>query len=194
MKRRVTRILALFGALSLVVGTMVCQGATAELAREIVPLEREGVKLYLESFRARDAQEKDPILLVHGLTYSSHEFDVNYGDYSLLRFLVANGYEVWLLVMATRSRWRTASGRIRTTPPKTSRLLSDLFLPDAAGRRWMSSAGVGEPLPVDALPPSIRNWCAGWCFTLRSWRGWLTSKSRRLSMKTRGFMLPEIFR
>lgn len=94
MKKRVTHILALFGAVSLAMGTTVCQGAAAELARKIVPLEREGVKLYLESFRTRDAQEKDPILLVHGLTYSSHEFDVNYGDYSLLRFLVANGYEV----------------------------------------------------------------------------------------------------
>lgn len=100
MKKRVTRILALFGAVSLAMGTMICQGTAAELARKIVPLEREGVKLYLESFRTRDAQEKDPILLVHGLTYSSHEFDVNYGDYSLLRFLVANGYEVWLLDIA----------------------------------------------------------------------------------------------
>ena len=100
MIQRVMRILALFGAASLTMGTMVCQGTATELAREIVPLEREGVKLYLESFRIQDAQGKDPILLVHGLTYSSHEFDVNFGDYSLLRFLAANGYEVWLLDIA----------------------------------------------------------------------------------------------
>ena len=35
--------------------------------------------------------------MIHGLTYSSHEFDVDYKDYSLSRFLARNGYNVWLL-------------------------------------------------------------------------------------------------
>jgi pimeloyl-ACP methyl ester carboxylesterase len=42
--------------------------------------------------------------MVHGLTYSSHEFDVNYGDYSLARFFAREGYSVWLLDIAGYGR------------------------------------------------------------------------------------------
>lgn len=35
------------------------------------------------------------ILLVHGLTYTNHIFDLNYQDYSLVRFLAQRGYTVW---------------------------------------------------------------------------------------------------
>lgn len=35
------------------------------------------------------------ILLVHGLTYSSHEYDVDYQDYSFVNFLARKGYYVW---------------------------------------------------------------------------------------------------
>ena len=38
--------------------------------------------------------------MVHGLTYSSHEFDVNYRDYSLARFFTRRGFDVWLLDVA----------------------------------------------------------------------------------------------
>jgi hypothetical protein len=34
------------------------------------------------------------MLLVHGLTFSSHEFDLNYKDYSLARWLANQGYVV----------------------------------------------------------------------------------------------------
>jgi pimeloyl-ACP methyl ester carboxylesterase len=37
------------------------------------------------------------VLLVHGLTYSSHQFDINYKDYSLAQFLARNGFRVWLI-------------------------------------------------------------------------------------------------
>lgn len=40
------------------------------------------------------------ILLAHGVTYSSHEFDINYKDYSLARRLAREGYAVWLLDIA----------------------------------------------------------------------------------------------
>jgi pimeloyl-ACP methyl ester carboxylesterase len=63
-------------------------------------LERNGVQLHLERYQTGDGGEKTPLLMVHGLTYSSHEFDVNYGDYSLARFLADNGYAVWLLDIA----------------------------------------------------------------------------------------------
>ena len=77
---------------------MLTFGAYAEIHRENFPLERNGIKLHLESFTGDS--EGEPLLLVHGLTYSSHEFDVNYGDYSLARFFANNGFTVWLLDIA----------------------------------------------------------------------------------------------
>ena len=38
--------------------------------------------------------------MIHGVTYSSHEFDINYKDYSLVRFLTGEGYAVWRLDIA----------------------------------------------------------------------------------------------
>jgi pimeloyl-ACP methyl ester carboxylesterase len=72
----------------------------ADIQRTVFPLERNGVELYLERYQTNEEGGKPSILLVHGLTYSSHEFDVNYGDYSLARFLAQNGYAVWLLDVA----------------------------------------------------------------------------------------------
>jgi pimeloyl-ACP methyl ester carboxylesterase len=72
----------------------------ADFQREIFPLERNSIKLHMERYQSDDTGEKKQILLVHGLTYSSHEFDVNYEDYSLARFLTQNGYTVWLLDVA----------------------------------------------------------------------------------------------
>ena len=70
----------------------------AEITREVVPLEREGIKLHLECMKSDKGGE--PLLLVHGLTYSSHEFDVNVKDYSLARFFARHGFNVWLLDIA----------------------------------------------------------------------------------------------
>lgn len=84
------------------------------------PLERNGVTLHLDCTYLDDAQPKealpgnlqpdetqpeqngpkDHILLVHGSTYSSHEFDINYEDYSLVRKLARDGYAVWRLDIA----------------------------------------------------------------------------------------------
>jgi pimeloyl-ACP methyl ester carboxylesterase len=72
----------------------------ADVHTEVFPLERNGVKLHLARYQTNDEGEKKPLLLVHGLTYSSHEFDVNYGDYSLTRFLANSGFSVWLLDIA----------------------------------------------------------------------------------------------
>ncbi len=41
---------------------------------------------------------------MHGLTYSSHEFDVNYKDYSLVKFLAKNGFRVWIMDIAGYGR------------------------------------------------------------------------------------------
>ena len=40
------------------------------------------------------------ILLIHGSSYSSHEFDIDYQDYSLVRRLAREGYAVWRLDIA----------------------------------------------------------------------------------------------
>ena len=72
----------------------------AEIFRETVPLERNGVPLHLERYIEKDGNTKKPILFVHGVTYSSHEFDVDCKDYSLARYFAKHGFEVWLLDIA----------------------------------------------------------------------------------------------
>ena len=72
----------------------------AEILREVVPLERNHVPLRLERYIVQDGQRKQPLLFVHGVTYSSHEFDLDYKDYSLARYFARHGFEVWLLDIA----------------------------------------------------------------------------------------------
>jgi pimeloyl-ACP methyl ester carboxylesterase len=72
----------------------------AEILREVVPLERNNVPLHLERYIVQDGGRKQPLLFVHGVTYSSHEFDVDYKDYSLVRYFARRGFEVWLLDIA----------------------------------------------------------------------------------------------
>lgn len=64
------------------------------------PLERNGIDLHLDCMEAQGTKPEKNILLIHGVTYSSHEFDVNYEDYSLVRFLAREGYAVWRLDIA----------------------------------------------------------------------------------------------
>ena len=88
----------------------------AEILRETVPLERNEVSLHLERYIIQDGQPKKPILFVHGVTFSSHEFDIDYKDYSLARYFARHGFEVWLLDIAGFGR----SGDVK-----------DGFLPDS---------------------------------------------------------------
>lgn len=74
--------------------------ADLPFTQENVSLERNGVKLHLECMTQANAKPAKQILLVHGLTYSSHEFDVDYADYSLARYLASQGYAVWRLDIA----------------------------------------------------------------------------------------------
>lgn len=84
---------------------------------ETVPLERAGVKLYLQRLTVAGDKPSRQILLVHGLTYSSHEFDVNVADYSLARYLARQGFAVWTLDIAGYGR---------------SQEIQDGFAPDSA--------------------------------------------------------------
>ena len=71
-----------------------------EYVLDVVPLKRNGVELHLDRMRVRGTEPEKNILLMHGVTYSSHEFDVDLKDYSLVRFLAREGYAVWRLDIA----------------------------------------------------------------------------------------------
>ena len=82
-----------------------------------IPLHRNGINLHLDCLALADATPKKQILLIHGVTYSSREFDIDYRDYSLSRCLARNGYAVWSLDIAGYGR----SGKVE-----------DGFMPDTA--------------------------------------------------------------
>ena len=63
-------------------------------------LERNGIDLHLDRISAEGTASQKNILLIHGVTYSSHEFDIDYKDYSLVRKLAREGYDVWRLDIA----------------------------------------------------------------------------------------------
>ena len=106
MKHRATVFGIVFLSLVLCFSS-VCRGESFESAGqntaytyEAYPLERNGVSLHLDCMKLEDAQMDKNILLIHGVTYSSHEFDIDYEDYSLVRFLAREGYAVWRLDIA----------------------------------------------------------------------------------------------
>ena len=72
----------------------------ASFVSEVFPLERNGIALHLDCTKTEGTQAEKNILLIHGVTYSSHEFDINYQDYSLVRRLAREGYAVWKLDIA----------------------------------------------------------------------------------------------
>ena len=64
------------------------------------PLERNDIDLHLDCMSVTGTNPDRNVLLIHGVTYSSHEFDIDYEDYSLVRFLARAGYAVWRLDIA----------------------------------------------------------------------------------------------
>ena len=94
VKRSIT---FLFLCLLIVVFTAIgCQTVFCEetgYSYETVPLERNGISLHLDCVKKENTDPSDHILLIHGSTYSSHEFDIDYKDYSLVRRL-AGGSQI----------------------------------------------------------------------------------------------------
>ena len=91
------KLTAIFSAmLLLVILTASSSSAVQAVKSETFPLERSGYKLHLERLSAASGDHK-PLLMVHGLTYSSHEFNVDYRDYSLAKYFARRNYDVWLL-------------------------------------------------------------------------------------------------
>ena len=74
--------------------------AEISFTKTTYPLSRNGVELHLDCTVEDGTNPEKNILLTHGVTYSSHEFDVDYKDYSLVRFLAKQGYAVWKLDIA----------------------------------------------------------------------------------------------
>jgi len=73
------------------------------ISEEVV--NRNGLDLFTQRIcPAKSGSTFSQLLLVHGLTYSSHEFDVNYRDYSLARFFARKGYCVWMFDVAGYGR------------------------------------------------------------------------------------------
>ena len=68
------------------------------------PLTRNGLELHLSRVTKEFVEPTRDILLIHGLTYSSHVFNVDYEDYSLVRRLANFGYRVWRLDVAGYGR------------------------------------------------------------------------------------------
>jgi hypothetical protein len=98
----------------------------AEILRETIPLERNEVPLHLERYIEQDGKIKRPILFVHGVTFSSHEFDVDYKDYSLARYLPNTDLRFGCSILQDLeilAASRTASCRIRIMLRKISHLL-----------------------------------------------------------------------
>ena len=74
------------------------------MTETVVPLSHNALDLYLSRTEGIQAAPEKHILLLHGVTYSSHEFDIPYRDYSLVRALVQEGYCVWRLDIAGYGR------------------------------------------------------------------------------------------
>lgn len=98
--RRFALLLVLFMAVTAMSLGTNASADEMNYTQTVCPLERNGTALYLSQTLLSGAQPQKQILLVHGVTYSSHEFDIDYQDYSLVRQLARNGYGVWLLDLA----------------------------------------------------------------------------------------------
>ena len=95
--------LSLFCVLLLLLTAVQCPPALSEekiYSCEVFPLERNGIALHLDCLKTGNSDPAKHILLIHGSTYSSHEFDIDYQDYSLVRRLAREGYAVWRLDIA----------------------------------------------------------------------------------------------
>lgn len=118
---KVLAALALFFA-ALFLSACGSGGTNSVYDYEEFPLERKGIELHLDRVQlakkssAKSDKDQKNILLVHGVTYSSHEFDIDYKDYSLVKKLAREGWAVWRLDIAGFGR---------------SQEVSDGFMPDS---------------------------------------------------------------
>ncbi|MCR5747359.1 MAG: alpha/beta hydrolase [Lachnospiraceae bacterium] len=100
------RLFSIFLCMLIGIGYLAGCGSDAPAVKETefyyseIPLERNGIDLHLDCIFAEGEKPQKDILLIHGVTYSSNEFDTDYQDYSLVRRLAKEGYNVWRLDIA----------------------------------------------------------------------------------------------
>ena len=82
----------------------------------------DGVQLMLTRYRGGD---KGPVVLVHGLGVSSRIFTVDTIDTNLVEYLVAHGYDVWLL------DYRSSCELAAAAAPATGDVIAKIDLPEA---------------------------------------------------------------
>lgn len=119
-----------------------CQTQGKSFIYSEYPLERNGIALHLDCMTAKDETPSKNILLVHGVTYSSHEFDIDYKDYSLVRRLAEEGYAVWRLDIAGFGQ----SGQVEDGFLPDSDYAADDFQKDQAGAFDHS---ITDPVVID---------------------------------------------
>ncbi|MBR1859450.1 MAG: alpha/beta hydrolase, partial [Selenomonadaceae bacterium] len=90
-------ILPLTIALLIMINALPAVASNDKYAVEELALQSRGLNLHLSRVSLSNDEVAKDILLMHGLTYSSHVFDVDYKDYSLVKFLARQGYNVWRL-------------------------------------------------------------------------------------------------
>ena len=117
MYKKALRLLCALLVVSIAMGCLSALGEEQVYSYEVFPLERNGISLHFDCMKTGNNDPARQILLIHGSSYSSHEFDIDYQDYSLVRRLVREGYAVWRLDIAGYGR----SGPVE-----------DGFLPDTA--------------------------------------------------------------
>ena len=110
-----------------------CAEEIIDYTYEVYDLKRNDYRLHLDSMKAVGTLPGKSILLIHGVTYSSHEFDVDYEDYSLVRALAREGYLVW---------------RLDITGFGQSEAVTDGFLPDSDYAAEDINAAVDKILEV----------------------------------------------
>ena len=103
-------------------------GAEACLSCETFPLERNGISLHLDRVKTENTAPAGQILLVHGSTYSSHEFDIDYQDYSLVRRLAGEGYAVWRIDIAGYGQSGPGEGFTKASQKISTHLLKVLTI------------------------------------------------------------------
>ena len=103
-----------------------------------IPLKRNGIDLHLDCLALSGTTPEKQILLIHGVTYSSREFDIDYRDYSLSRLLARNGYAVWSLDITGYGR----SGKVEDGfMPDTDHAAEDI---GAAVEKIVEESGCGK--------------------------------------------------
>lgn len=70
------------------------------LSRDVFPLTHVTEELFVQRIASATKEPKGYILMLHGFTWSSHVFDLDYLDYSLANYLAHEGYAVWVLDFA----------------------------------------------------------------------------------------------